>query len=87
MGTSELIPPGLDLYSQTDLLNRKFKRLARIISFIFVIVFILLTFELTGVVPISPFQPDIKSPLSVSEHPQASHLKPPPGPVAETKKR
>lgn len=87
MATSELIPPTLDLYSQTDLLNRKFKRLARIISLIFVIVFMLLTFELTGVVPISPFQPDIKSPLSVSEQPHASHSKPPPGPVAETKKR
>lgn len=87
MATSELVPPGLDLYSQTDLLNRKFKRLARIISLIFVIVFILLTLELTGVVPISPFQPDIKSPLSVSEHPQASRSKPLPGSVAETKNR
>ena len=87
MATSELVPPGLDLYSQTDLLNRKFKRLARIISLIFVIVFVLLTLELTGVVPISPFQADIKSPLSLSEHPQASRSKPLPGPVAETKKR
>ena len=87
MASSELVPPGLDLYSQTDLLNRKFKRLARLISFIFVIVFILLIFELTGVVPISPFQPDIKSPLSLVEYPQASHSKPSPGPVAETKKR
>ena len=87
MASSELVPPGLDLYSQTDLLNRKFKRLARIISFIFVIVFILLIFELTGVVPISPFQPDIKSPLSLVEYPQASYSKPSPGPAAETKKR
>ncbi len=87
MASSELVPPGLDLYSQTDLLNRKFKRLARLISFIFVIVFILLIFELTGVVPISPFQPDIKSPLSLVEYPQASYSKPSPGPFAETKKR
>jgi hypothetical protein len=39
------------------------------------------------VVPISPFQPDIKSPLSVSEYPHVFHSKPPSGPVAETKKR
>lgn len=86
MATSELIP-GLDLYSQTDILNRKFKRLARVISFIFVIVFMLLIFELTGVVPISPFQPDIKSHLSVSVDSHASRSKPPPGPVADTRKR
>ena len=72
MATSELIPPALDRFSQTDLLNQKFKRVARVIAFIFGMVFILLIFELTGVVPISPFQPDIKSPLSVSEPPLPS---------------
>ncbi len=70
MATSELVPPGLAPYSQTDLLNRKFKRLTWLISFIFVIVFVLLIFELMGVLPISPFQPDIKNRLSVSEHPR-----------------
>ncbi len=88
MSASELIPPTLDLYSQTDALNRRFKRLATIISLIFVIVFILLAFELTGVVPISPFQPDIKSPIGVSEYPQAPHsTKSPPASVPETRKR
>lgn len=72
MATSELIPPGIDLYSQTDYLNRKFKRLSRIVSFIFGIVFLLLIFELTGILPISPFQPDIKNPLTVSERPLSS---------------
>lgn len=87
MATSELVPPGLELYSQTDLLNRKFKRLAWLISFIFVIVFVLLIFELTGVVPISPFQPDIKNRLSASEHSQTSRSTPPPIPAADSKKR
>jgi len=69
VATSELIPPGLDLYSQADYVNRKFKRLTTIASFIFGIVFLLLIFELTGIIPISPFQPDITNPLSATQRP------------------
>ena len=63
MANSELIPPGLDLYSQTDRLNQKFKRRTTVISVICGIVFLLLIFELTGILPVSPFQTSIKNPI------------------------
>lgn len=69
MANTELIPPTLELYSQTEVLNRRFKKMAIYLTLIFVSVLALLTLELTGVVPISPFQPNIKSDLSPSEPP------------------
>lgn len=67
MANTELIPPGLELYSQTEVLNRRFKKMAVYLTLIFVSVLALLALELTGVVPISPFQPNIKSDLHPSD--------------------
>ena len=69
MANSELMPQGLDHYSQTELLNQKFKRRTKVISFICGVVFLLLIFELTGIIPISPFQTNIKNPLTAIDRP------------------
>jgi hypothetical protein len=57
---AELTHPVLNEYGQTDFLNRKFKRLTWLFSVVFLAVLTLLVMELTGVVPISPFQPGLK---------------------------
>ena len=56
---AELIHPVLNEYSQTELLNRKFRRWIWLLSVVFLGILVLLVLELTGVVPISPFQPGI----------------------------
>jgi hypothetical protein len=57
---AELTHPLLNEYSRTELLNRRFKRVAWLLSVVFIAVLVLLTLELTGVVPLSPFQPGVK---------------------------
>ena len=57
---TQLTHPVLNEYSQTDLLNRKLKRVTLLLSVILIAVLALLVLELIGVVPISPFQPDVK---------------------------
>ena len=57
---TQLTHPVLNEYSQTDLLNRKLKRVTLLLSAILIAVLALLVLELIGVVPISPFQPDVK---------------------------
>jgi hypothetical protein len=57
---AELTHPILNQYGQTQLLNRRFKRLTWLFTVLFVVIFVLLVLELAGVVPISPFQPDLK---------------------------
>jgi hypothetical protein len=57
---AELTHPLLNEYSQTDLLNRKLRRWTWLLSVVFLVVLALLMLELLGVIPISPFQPDLK---------------------------
>ena len=57
---AELTHPILNEYSQTELLNRKFKRWIWLLSVVFLAILVLLVLQLIGVVPISPFQPGIK---------------------------
>ena len=57
---AELAHPILNEYSNTDLLNRRFKKLTWLLAVIFVSVVALLMLQLTGVLPVSPFQPGIK---------------------------
>ena len=52
---AELTHPVLNEYGQTDLLNRRFKRLTWLFSVVFLTVLALLVLQLTGVVPLSPF--------------------------------
>jgi hypothetical protein len=56
-------------YSQTEVLNRRFKRIAWSTSLLFLGVIVLLILELMGVIPISPLQPNIK--VGVSSPPLA----------------
>jgi hypothetical protein len=53
--SAELTHPILNQYSQTDLLNRRFKRLTWLFAVLFVAVLAMLGLQLTGVVPLSPF--------------------------------
>jgi hypothetical protein len=57
---AQLTHPVLNEYSHTDLLNRKFRRLTWLLSGILLLVLVLLVLELTGVVPLSPFQLGLK---------------------------
>ena len=57
---AELTHPVLNQYSQTDLLNRRFRRASWTLSIVFLAVLVMLLLELTGVIPISPFQPGLK---------------------------
>ncbi len=57
---AELTHPLLNEYSQTELLNRKLKRVTLLLSITLIAVLALLILELVGVVPLSPFQPGIK---------------------------
>jgi hypothetical protein len=57
---AQLTHPVLNEYGQTDLLNRKLKRVTLLLSVMLIGVLTMLVLELIGVVPISPFQPDIK---------------------------
>jgi hypothetical protein len=50
----------IDPYSQTEVLNRKFKRIAWSTSLLFLGVIALLILELIGVIPVSPLQPNIR---------------------------
>jgi hypothetical protein len=52
---AELTNPLLNQYSHVELLNRKFRRLTWLLSFVFLGVVVLLVLELTGVLPLSPF--------------------------------
>jgi hypothetical protein len=58
-----------DSYSQTEVLNRRFKRIAWSTSLLFLGVIALLILELIGVIPVSPLQPNIK--VGVSSSPTA----------------
>lgn len=53
---AQLTHPVLNEYSHTDLLNRKFRRLTWLLSVVLLVVLVLLVLELTGVLPLSPFQ-------------------------------
>jgi hypothetical protein len=57
---AELTHPVLNEYSQTDLLNRRFRRITWLLVIVFLVVLALLFLELTGVVPLSPFQLGLK---------------------------
>jgi hypothetical protein len=57
---AELTHPLLNEYSNTDLLNRKFRRWTWLLSMVFLVVLSLLTLQLLGVLPLSPFQPALK---------------------------
>ena len=57
---AELTHPILNEYSQTELLNRRFRRVTWLLLAVFVAVLALLVLELTGVLPVSPFQPGVK---------------------------
>jgi hypothetical protein len=57
---AELTHPLLNECSHTDLLNRKFRRWTWFLSVVFLLVVGLLTLQLLGVLPLSPFQPDLK---------------------------
>jgi hypothetical protein len=50
----------IDPYSQTEVLNRRFKRVAWSTSLLFLGVIALLILELIGVIPVSPLQPNIR---------------------------
>jgi hypothetical protein len=56
---AELTHPLLNEYSHTDLLNRKFRR-AWLLSMVFLLVLSLLILQLLRMLPLSPFQPDLK---------------------------
>jgi hypothetical protein len=60
LAAAELAHPVLNQYSHTELLNRKFKRVAWSLWFVLVGVLALLVLELIGVIPLSPFQPGVK---------------------------
>ena len=62
-------PTAADPYSQTEVLNRRFKRIAWSTSLLFLGVIALLILELIGVIPVSPLQPNIK--VGVSSPPAA----------------
>ena len=62
-------PASVNPYSQTEVLNRKFKRVAWSTSLLFLGVIALLILELIGVIPVSPLQPNIK--VGVSSSPTA----------------
>jgi hypothetical protein len=64
-------PPhtAVDSYSQTEVLNRRFKRIAWSTSLLFLGVIALLILELIGVIPVSPLQPNIKVGVSSSPAP------------------
>jgi hypothetical protein len=64
----------LDPYSQTEVLNRKFKRVAWSTSLLFIGVIVLLILELIGVIPISPLQPNIKVGVRSSTVPSSSDV-------------
>lgn len=53
---AELTHPVLNQYSNTDPLNRRFKRITWLLSVLPLTVLTLLLLELTGVLPLSPFQ-------------------------------
>jgi hypothetical protein len=53
---AELTHPVLNEYSQTDLLNRRFRRITWLLLAVFLAVLTLLALELAGMVPLSPFQ-------------------------------
>jgi hypothetical protein len=57
---TELTQPVLNQYSQTDLLNRRFRRLTWLLVAVFATILVLLFLELAGFVPQSPFQPDLR---------------------------
>jgi hypothetical protein len=57
---AELTHPVLNECSHTDLLNRRFKRITWLLSIVLVAVLTLLFLELTGVIPLSPFQFGLK---------------------------
>jgi len=57
---AELTHPLLNEYSQTELLNRRFRRVTWLLLLVFLAVLVLLVLELTGVLPLSPFQPGVK---------------------------
>jgi putative copper export protein len=57
---AELTHPVLNEYSQTDLLNRRFRRVTWVLLAVLLSVLALLVLELTGILPISPFQPGLK---------------------------
>jgi hypothetical protein len=69
----------LDPYSQTEVLNRKFKRVAWSTSLLFIGVIVLLILELTGVIPVSPLQPNIKVGVRSSAVPSPSDTPHSPG--------
>jgi hypothetical protein len=56
---AELTHPVLNQYGQTELLNRRFRRLTWLIAAVFTTILVLLVLELTGHIPQSPFQPDL----------------------------
>jgi hypothetical protein len=57
---AELTHPILNQYSQTDLLNRRFRRVTWVLLAVLLGVLVLLGLELTGVLPLSPFQLGIR---------------------------
>ena len=67
----------VDPYSQTEVLNRRFKRVAWTTSLVFLGVVALLIMELTGVIPVSPLQLNTK--VESSPAPHVSPVNLPPG--------
>ena len=63
--------PAVGPYSQTEVLNRKFKKVAWSTSLLFLGVIVLLILELVGVMPVSPLQPNIKIDVPSPVHPAA----------------
>lgn len=70
----------VDPYSQTEVLNRRFKRVAWTTSLVFLGVVTLLIMELTGVIPVSPLQLNTKVESSPAPHVYPVNL--PPGPAS-----
>jgi hypothetical protein len=81
----EPVHPAIDPYSQTELLNRKFKKIAWSTSLLFLGVIVLLILELVGVIPVSPLQPNIKTGEKSASVPSPVH--PSSGPASDSGQR
>ncbi len=71
-------------YSQTEVLDRRFKRVAWSTSLVFLSVVTVLIMELTGVIPVSPLQPNTKAGMKSPAASHVSHTNSLPGPASGT---
>jgi hypothetical protein len=72
----------IDPDSQTEVLNRRFKRVAWSTSLVFLSVVTVLIMELIGVIPVSPLQPNTKAGVKSPTPSHVSHTNPLSGPAS-----